>query len=44
VEAPHRILQGVLPAFEHELNAYARHMDRIAVLVSNKGLLILDHA
>ena len=34
----------MLPAFEHELNAYARHMDRIAVLVSNKGLLILDHA
>ena len=32
------------PAFEHELNTYARHMDRIAVMVSNKGLLILDHA
>ena len=27
------------PAFED-----ARHMDRIAVLVSNTGLLILDHA
>jgi hypothetical protein len=32
------------PSFEHELTPYVRTMERIAVLVSNIGLLILDHA
>ena len=32
------------PAFEPDLTPYIRTMERIAVLVTNIGLLILDHA
>ena len=32
------------PGFEPELARYVPLMERIAVLVSNRGLLILDHA
>ena len=32
------------PGFEPDLTPYIRIMERIAVLVSNRGLLILDHA
>ena len=32
------------PGFEPELARYVPLMERIAVMVSNKGLLILDHA
>ena len=31
------------PGFEPDLTPYIRTMERIAVLVSNRGLLILDH-